>query len=145
MLIRISNDFNNSLGPSVHDSLTALNYIALARCIAGYEVNGKVRYISVDKTLDVYKLHDKNYIEYAEYKEGYKRRKSMAKRQIRRICPIKLYHIETGEEHIFETQLDASKFLSMSKCGLSHLLRKNETSKSGWKAEYYEVGEKYES
>ncbi len=75
MLIRSSNEFNNSIGPSLEDDLTALNYLAFARCIAGYEVNGQVRYISVDKMLDVYKLHNRNYIEYAEHKETYKRRK----------------------------------------------------------------------
>lgn len=75
MLIRTSNNFNNSIGPSLEDDLIALNYLAFARCVAGYEVNGEVRYISVDKILDVYKLHNRNYIEYAEYKENYKRRK----------------------------------------------------------------------
>ena len=139
MLIRQISEHNNSIGPSLEDDLIALNYLAFARCVAGYEVDGTVRYISVDKTLDVYKLHDRNYIEYAEYKEGYKRQKSMKKRQIKILCPIKLYNVETGEEHIFETQFDACKFLSLSRSGLSHLLRKNGTSKSGWKAEYYEV------
>lgn len=75
MLIRQISEHNNSIAPSLEDDLVALNYIAFARCIAGYEVNGQVRYISVDKMLDVYKLHNRNYIEYAEHKENYKRRK----------------------------------------------------------------------
>ena len=45
MLKRSDRSFNNSLGPNVYsDDKTALNYKALAYCIAGYKINNKRRY-----------------------------------------------------------------------------------------------------
>ncbi len=140
MLKRVDSNFNNSLGPSLHDDLTALNYLAFARCIAGYEINGQVKYITVNESLDIYKLHERNYIEYAEYKDDYKRRKLFGSKQSRKKCSIKVYHTESGEEKIFKNQLEAGEFLNMSKAGIYYLLKTGSTSKQGWKAEYYEVG-----
>lgn len=145
MLIRQISGYNNSIGPSLEDDLTALNYLAFARCIAGYEINGQVKYITVNESLDIYKLHERNYVEYAEYKDDYKRRKLFGSKQSRKKCSIKVYHTESGEEKIFKNKSEASEFLNMSKEGIYYLLKTGATSKRGWKVEYYEVGEKYEN
>lgn len=145
MLIRTSNNFNNSIGPSLEDDLIALNYLAFARCIAGYEINGQVKYITVNESLDIYKLHERNYVEYAEYKDDYKRRKSFGNKQTRKNCSIKVYHTESGEEKIFKDKSEAGNFLNMSKEGVYYLLKTGATSKRGWKIEYYEAGENYDS
>lgn len=61
MLKRADRSFNNSLGPNVYsDDKTALNYKALAYCIAGYKINNKRRYISVNNICRAFGLFDPN-------------------------------------------------------------------------------------
>ena len=61
MLKRSDRSFNNSLGPNVYsDDKTALNYKALAYCIAGYKINNKRRYISVNNICRAFGLFDPN-------------------------------------------------------------------------------------
>ena len=61
MLKRADSNFNNSLGPNVYsDDKTALNYKALAYCIAGYKINNKRRYASVNNICRAFGLFDPN-------------------------------------------------------------------------------------
>ena len=61
MLKRSDRSFNNSLGPNVYsDDKTALNYKALAYCIAGYKINNKRRYTSVNNICRAFGLFDPN-------------------------------------------------------------------------------------
>lgn len=61
MLKRADSNFNNSLGPNVYsDDKTALNYKALAYCIAGYKINNKRRYASVNNICRAFELFDPN-------------------------------------------------------------------------------------
>ena len=61
MLKRSDSSFNNSLGPNVYsDDKTALNYKALAYCIAGYKINNKRRYASVNNICRAFGLFDPN-------------------------------------------------------------------------------------
>lgn len=61
MLKRADRSFNNSLGPNVYsDDKTALNYKALAYCIAGYKINNKRRYTSVNNICRAFGLFDPN-------------------------------------------------------------------------------------
>ena len=61
MLKRSDRSFNNSLGPNVYsDDKTALNYKALAYCIAGYKINNKRRYASVNNICRAFRLFDPN-------------------------------------------------------------------------------------
>ena len=59
MLKRADRSFNNSLGPNVYsDDKTALNYKALAYCIAGCKINNKRRYASVNNICRAFGLFD---------------------------------------------------------------------------------------
>lgn len=139
MLKRADRSFYNSLGPNVYnDDKTALNYRALARCIAGFEVNGVVKFTSVDRALNEFYLYDKDYTEHERYKER-RREKAAGKGRRRKRCPIRLYNIETGEEKIFKTQYEASEFLGLYKSSVAYFLKSKTTTRNGWKAEYYEV------
>ena len=61
MLKRSDRSFNNSLGPNVYsDDKTALNYKALAYCIAGCKINNKRRYASVNNICRAFGLFDPN-------------------------------------------------------------------------------------
>ena len=61
MLKRADRSFNNSLGPNVYsDDKTALNYKALAYCIAGCKINNKRRYASVNNICRAFGLFDPN-------------------------------------------------------------------------------------
>ena len=61
MLKRADSNFNNSLGPNVYsDDKTALNYKALAYCIAGCKINNKRRYASVNNICRAFGLFDPN-------------------------------------------------------------------------------------
>ena len=61
MLKRSDRSFNNSLGPNVYsDDKTALNYKALAYCIAGCKINNKRRYTSVNNICRAFGLFDPN-------------------------------------------------------------------------------------
>lgn len=61
MLKRADRSFNNSLGPNVYsDDKTALNYKALAYCIAGFKINNKRRYASVNNICSAFGLFDPN-------------------------------------------------------------------------------------
>ena len=61
MLKRSDRSFNNSLGPNVYsDDKTALNYKALAYCIAGCKINNKRRYASVNNICRAFGLFDQN-------------------------------------------------------------------------------------
>ena len=61
MLKRADRSFNNSLGPNVYsDDKTALNYKALAYCIAGCKINNKRRYASVNNICGAFGLFDPN-------------------------------------------------------------------------------------
>ena len=61
MLKIADRSFNNSLGPNVYsDDKTALNYKALAYCIAGYKINNKRRYASVNNICRAFGLFDPN-------------------------------------------------------------------------------------
>lgn len=61
MLKRADRSFNNSLGPNVYsDDKTALNYKALAYCIAGCKINNKRRYTSVNNICRAFGLFDPN-------------------------------------------------------------------------------------
>lgn len=61
MLKRADRSFNNSLGPNVYsDDKTALNYKALAYCIAGCKINNKRRYASVNNICRAFGLFDQN-------------------------------------------------------------------------------------
>lgn len=61
MLKRSDSNFNNSLGPNVYsDDKTALNYKALAYCIAGCKINNKRRYASVNNICRAFGLFDPN-------------------------------------------------------------------------------------
>ena len=61
MLKRSDRSFNNSLGPNVYsDDKTALNYKALAYCIAGCKIHNKRRYASVNNICRAFGLFDPN-------------------------------------------------------------------------------------
>ena len=61
MLKRADRSFNNSLGPNFYsDDKTALNYKALAYCIAGCKINNKRRYASVNNICRAFGLFDPN-------------------------------------------------------------------------------------
>ena len=61
MLKRADSNFNNSLGSNVYsDDKTALNYKALAYCIAGCKINNKRRYASVNNICRAFGLFDPN-------------------------------------------------------------------------------------
>lgn len=139
MLLNNKNGLNNSLGPDIYkDDLTALNYRAFARWIAGCEIDGEVVYPSADRVLNEFHLYDKDYTEYERYKERC-REKAAGKGRRRKRCPIKLINTLTKEELIFENQYRASEFLGMHKSSVAYFLKNKTTTRNGWKAEYYEV------
>lgn len=58
-LKRQDTNLNNSIGPNIlTDDKTALNYLALAWCITGYNDNGTIKNITSDKALRAYRLYE---------------------------------------------------------------------------------------
>ena len=146
MLKRADRSFNNSLGPNVYsDDKTALNYKALAYCIAGYKINNKRRYASVNNICRAFGLFDPNeeranQILKEELKEEAKeiKRLGLNVRSNKNLKYI-VENIKTGEKTECAGLIGVSSLIGITYDNISGYISKGAVYKNTYKI--YRVGE----
>lgn len=146
MLKRSDRSFNNSLGPNVYsDDKTALNYKALAYCIAGYKINNKRRYTSVNNICRAFGLFDPNEEKVNEIiKEKLKDEAKEIKRlglNVRSNKNLKyiVENIKTGEKTECAGLIGVSSLIGITYDNISGYISKGAVYKKTYKI--YRVGE----
>ena len=146
MLKRADRSFNNSLGPNVYsDDKTALNYKALAYCIAGYKINNKRRYTSVNNICRAFGLLDPNEEKVNEIiKEKLKDEAKEIKRlglNVRSNKNLKyiVENIKTGEKTECAGLIGVSSLIGITYDNISGYISKGAVYKKTYKI--YRVGE----
>ena len=146
MLKRADSNFNNSLGPNVYsDDKTALNYKALAYCIAGCKINNKRRYASVNNICRAFGLFDPNeeranQILKEELKEEAKeiKRLGLNVRSNKNLKYI-VENIKTGEKTECAGLIGVSSLIGITYDNISGYISKGAVYKKTYKI--YRVGE----
>lgn len=146
MLKRSDRSFNNSLGPNVYsDDKTALNYKTLAYCIAGYKINNKRRYTSVNNICRDFGLFDPNeeranQILKEELKEEAKeiKRLGLNVRSNKNLKYI-VENIKTGEKTECAGLIGVSSLIGITYDNISGYISKGAVYKKTYKI--YRVGE----
>ena len=146
MLKRADRSFNNSLGPNVYsDDKTALNYKALAYCIAGCKINNKRRYASVNNICRAFGLFDPNEEKVNEIiKEKLKDEAKEIKRlglNVRSNKNLKyiVENIKTGEKTECAGLIGVSSLIGITYDNISGYISKGAVYKKTYKI--YRVGE----
>ena len=146
MLKRADRSFNNSLGPNVYsDDKIALNYKALAYCIAGYKINNKRRYTSVNNICRAFELFDPNEEKVNEIiKEKLKDEAKEIKRlglNVRSNKNLKyiVENIKTGEKTECAGLIGVSSLIGITYDNISGYISKGAVYKKTYKI--YRVGE----
>ena len=146
MLKRSDRSFNNSLGPNVYsDDKTALNYKALAYCIAGCKINNKRRYTSVNNICRAFGLFDPNEEKVNEIiKEKLKDEAKEIKRlglNVRSNKNLKyiVENIKTGEKTECAGLIGVSSLIGITYDNISGYISKGAVYKKTYKI--YRVGE----
>ena len=146
MLKRADRSFNNSLGPNVYsDDKTALNYKALAYCIAGCKINNKRRYTSVNNICRAFGLFDPNEEKVNEIiKEKLKDEAKEIKRlglNVRSNKNLKyiVENIKTGEKTECAGLIGVSSLIGITYDNISGYISKGAVYKKTYKI--YRVGE----
>lgn len=146
MLKRSDRSFNNSLGPNVYsDDKTALNYKALAYCIAGCKINNKRRYASVNNICRAFGLFDPNEEKVNEIiKEKLKDEAKEIKRlglNVRSNKNLKyiVENIKTGEKTECAGLIGVSSLIGITYDNISGYISKGAVYKKTYKI--YRVGE----
>ncbi len=146
MLKRSDRSFNNSLGPNVYsDDKTALNYKALAYYIAGYKINNKRRYTSVNNICRAFGLFDPNEEKVNEIiKEKLKDEAKEIKRlglNVRSNKNLKyiVENIKTGEKTECAGLIGVSSLIGITYDNISGYISKGAVYKKTYKI--YRVGE----
>lgn len=146
MLKRADRSFNNSLGPNVYsDDKTALNYKALAYCIAGCKINNKRRYASVNNICRAFGLFDPNEERVNQMlKEKLKDEAKEMKRlglNVRSNKNLKyiVENIKTGEKTEYAGLIGVSSLIGITYDNISGYISKGAVYKKTYKI--YRVGE----
>ena len=138
MLKRADRSFNNSLGPNVYsDDKTALNYKALAYCIAGCKINNKRRYASVNNICRAFGLFDPNEEKLKDEAKEMKRLglNIRSNKKLRYIVE----NIKTGEKTECAGLIGVSSLIGITYDNISGYISKGAVYKKTYKI--YRVGE----
>ena len=138
MLKRSDRSFNNSLGPNVYsDDKTALNYKALAYCIAGCKINNKRRYASVNNICRAFGLFDPNEEKLKDEAKEMKRL-GLNVRSNKNLKYI-VENIKTGEKTECAGLIGVSSLIGITYDNISSYISKGSVYKKTYKI--YRVGE----
>lgn len=119
-MFKVERYFSGSVANNLfEDDLTLRNYLALYCCVHGVIKNGELIFPTREKML-------------IEFNVDRRRKK------IKKGAKVKLTNAKTGEEKIFDSIDSAACFLRLKYQAVYQAIRKNATTRSGWKAEYIE-------
>lgn len=122
-----SKGYKNNIGPDfLEDDPTALNYLALAYAVAGYEdEKHKIYYPTISKICSAFKLYDAN--EYIKEKTNSRERQQMLltrKEMLEDKRPVCVEDLETGEILEFKNASRVSAYFK-KQCGFFSKYVKN--------------------
>ena len=114
----------NSLAFSVEDIPNYYNYMALARCIAGIEIQGgKIVFPTIDQSCRSYSVIETNSISsYTLNRKGSKKKSK----------PCKAINIKTNEQRLFNSFGEAAEYFGVKQSYVSQAIKMNYKIKKEW-------------